>query len=81
MLKLTFDPHFLISKCQVLLIIKTVLIMKMLKKEKKKKKENNPTPYCQQKQVCAGKFTSSTKVILLINKTVIAKELKTFILP
>jgi len=51
------------------------------KRKKKKKKENNPTPYCQQKQVCAGKFTSSTKVILLINKTVIAKELKTFILP
>lgn len=73
MLKSTFDPNFLISKCQVLLIIKIVLILKMLQKK--------PNTYCQQKQVYTGKFTSSTNVIQLLNKTVIAKELKTFILP
>lgn len=73
MLKSTFDPNFLISKCQVLLIIKIVLILKMLQKK--------TNTYCQQKQVYTGKFTSSTNVIQLLNKTVIAKELKTFILP
>lgn len=74
MLKSTFDPNFLISECQVLLIIKIVLILKMLQKKKQH-------TYCQQKQVYTGKFTSSTNVIQLLNKTVIAKELKTFILP
>lgn len=33
MLKSTFDPNFLISECQVLLIIKIVLILKMLQKK------------------------------------------------